>query len=107
MGKKKNYAEATKEAFMQDTDNGVGNVNVARQSETETDDDTESRKDVEQSMEVDCLTDDVWEITVSTKLKHKMAGPWQTSVILKLMCKQLGYRALQTRLAGIWRPQGT
>lgn len=92
---------------MQDTDNGVGNVDVARQSETETDDDTESRKDVEQPMEVDCLTDDVWEITVSTKLKCKMAGPWQTSVILKLMCKQLGYRALQTRLAGIWHPQVT
>ena len=35
-----------------------------------------------------------------------MASPWQTSIIIKLMGKQLGYRALQTRLAGIWRPSG-
>ncbi|KAK7860203.1 hypothetical protein CFP56_042227 [Quercus suber] len=35
-----------------------------------------------------------------------MASPWQTSIIVKLMGKQLGYRALQTRLAGIWRPSG-
>ena len=31
-----------------------------------------------------------------------MASLWQTSIIIKLMGKQLGYRALQTRLAGIW-----
>ena len=39
-----------------------------------------------------------------TKLKPKLAGPWQTSIIIKLMGRQLGYRALQTRLVGIWRP---
>ncbi|KAK7856496.1 hypothetical protein CFP56_023104 [Quercus suber] len=32
-------------------------------------------------MEVGCLTDDAWEITVSTELKRKMARPWQTSVL--------------------------
>ena len=100
---KKTYAEATKEAFMQETDDGAGDVDIAGQSETKTNDDTQSRKDVKEPMEVDCLTDDAWEITASTELKCKMAGPWQTSVILKLMGKQLGYRALQTRLAGIWR----
>ena len=35
-----------------------------------------------------------------------MVGPWQTSIILKLTGQQLGYRALQTRLAGIWCPAG-
>ena len=35
-----------------------------------------------------------------------MAGPWKTSIILKLMGKQLGYHALQTRLASIWCPSG-
>ena len=29
------------------------------------------------------------------------------SVILKIMGRPLGYRALQTRLAGIWRPTST
>ena len=82
---------------------GSADVDVAGLSETKTDDDTQSRKDVKEPMEVDCLTDDAWEITMSTELKCKMAGPWQTSVILKLMGKQLRYRALQTRLAGIWR----
>jgi len=91
---------------MQDTDDGAGDMDVAGQSETKTDDDTQSRKDVEQPMEVECLTDDAWEITVSIELKSKMAGPWQTSVILKLMGKQQGYHALKTRLAGIWRPEG-
>ena len=42
-----------------------------------------------------------WEITVTAEMKRKMARPWQTSVILKLMGKQLGYRALQSRLVGI------
>lgn len=35
-----------------------------------------------------------------------MAGPRQTSVILKLMGKQLGYQALQTKLTSIWHPAG-
>ena len=39
-------------------------------------------------------------------MKHKMAGPWQTSIILRLMGRQLGYRTLQTKLVGIWRPTG-
>ena len=34
-------------------------------------------------------------------------GPWKTSIILKLIGQPLGYRALQTRLVGIWRPTGT
>ena len=37
---KKTYAEATKEAFMQDTDDGARDVDVAGQSETKTDDET-------------------------------------------------------------------
>ena len=38
--RKKTYAEATKEAFMQDTDDGAGDMDVAGQYETKTDDDT-------------------------------------------------------------------
>lgn len=49
---------------------------------------------------------DAWEIKVTTQMKRKLAGPWQTSIILKLMGRQLGCRALQTMLAGIWHPAG-
>ena len=61
---------------------------------------------VDQPREDDQLNEELWEINVLAELKQKMAGPWQTSIILKLMGKQLRYRALQTRLASIWRPTG-
>ena len=60
----------------------------------------------EQHRDEDDVNTKAWEITVTAEMKRKMAGPWQTSDILKLMGKQLGYRALQSRLAGIWRPTG-
>ncbi|KAK7818447.1 hypothetical protein CFP56_041360 [Quercus suber] len=33
----------------------------------------------------DGLTEEAWEIKVTIKMKCKMAGPWQTSIILKLI----------------------
>ena len=53
----------------------------------------------------DLNTED-WEIQVTPELKRKLVGPWQTSIILKLMGRPLRYRALQTKLASIWRPSG-
>ena len=29
--------------------------------------------------------DETWEIRITPKLKHQLAGPWKTSIILKLM----------------------
>ena len=49
---------------------------------------------------------ETWEIRITPELKSQLAGPWKTSIILKLLGRPLGYRALQTRLAGIWRPTG-
>ena len=54
----------------------------------------------------DGLDGEAWAIRVPTELKRKLAGPWQTSIILKIMGRPLGYQALQTRLANIWRPTG-
>ena len=51
--------------------------------------------------------EDTWEIRLTPELKNQLAGPWKMSIILKLMGRPLGYRALQIRLAGIWRPTGT
>ena len=55
----------------------------------------------------DGQTDDTWEIWITPELKNQLVGPWKTSIILKLMGRPLGYRALQTKLAVIWRPTGT
>uniref|UniRef100_A0A7N2LPM7 DUF4283 domain-containing protein n=1 Tax=Quercus lobata TaxID=97700 RepID=A0A7N2LPM7_QUELO len=65
-----------------------------------------SRNDELHHSDDDELNAEAWEIRVTLELKRKLAGPWQTSIILKLMGRPLGYRALQTRLAGIWRPSG-
>ena len=54
----------------------------------------------------DGQNEDAWEIRVPTEMKCKLAGPWRTSIIFKLMGRQLGYRALQSKLAGIWHPAG-
>ena len=54
--------------------------------------------------EEDHINEESWEINILVDLMQKMASPWQTSIILKLMGKQLGYHAQQTRLAGIWYP---
>ena len=51
--------------------------------------------------------DETWEIQITPELKNQLAGPWKTSIILKLMGRPLGYRALQSRLASIWHPTGT
>ena len=42
----------------------------------------------------DGQVEETWEIHVPTKLKRKLASLWQTSIIIKLMGRQLGYRAL-------------
>ena len=104
---KKTYVEAIQDATMQEARYGVGDddkevllnqvKDMAKQIQL---DDTQPRAD-------DGQTEDTWEIRLTPELKNQLAGPWKTSVILKLMGQPLGYRALQIRLAGIWRPTGT
>ena len=103
--KKKTYTEATVDAIMHETH--------YEEEEQENDDgdndtvETETRgNNVDQPGDEEQFNEETWEINISTELKRKMASPWQTSIIIKLMGKQLGYRALQTRLAGIWCPSG-
>ena len=103
--KNKTYTEATVDAIMHETH--------YEEEEQENDDgdndtvETETRgNNVDQPGDEEQFNEETWEINISTELKRKMASPWQTSIIIKLMGKQLGYRALQIRLAGIWRPSG-
>ena len=88
---------------MQETKPDEAKTEVQEEVETETE---RTRKDEVQPKEEDQMNEAEWEIHVSAELKPKMSGPWQTNIILKLMGKQLRYRTLQTKLAGIWCPTG-
>ena len=91
---KKTYIEAIQDATMQEARYGVGDddkevllnqvEDMAKQIQL---DDTQPRAD-------DGQTEDTWEIRLTPELKNQLAGPWKTSVILKLMGRPLGYRAL-------------
>ena len=104
---KKTYAEVIRDANMLEARYGVGeedNVELPNQEETV---EQQTQNDDTQPRTEDERTDETWEIQLTPELKNQLAGPWKTSVILKLMERPLGYQALQTRLAGIWRPTGT
>uniref|UniRef100_A0A7N2LF04 Uncharacterized protein n=1 Tax=Quercus lobata TaxID=97700 RepID=A0A7N2LF04_QUELO len=106
--KKKTYVEATVDAIMHET--------LYEEEEEEENDDgdndtmeTETRgSNIDQPGDEEQFNKETWEINVSTELKRKMASPWQTGIIIKLMGKQLGYRALQKRITIIllWMDHG-
>ena len=89
---------------MQELRYGAEAENVDEQPLPESDTEDQTWMEDTHTSDKNWPTEEAWEIKVTTEMKRKMAGPWQTSIILKLMGRQLGYRALQTRLAGIWRP---
>ena len=72
----------------------------------ESDTEERSRDIVGQPGAEDGQVEETWDIHVPTELKRKLASLWQTSIIIKLMGRQLGYRVLQTKLVGIWRLTG-
>ncbi|KAL0005203.1 hypothetical protein SO802_012764 [Lithocarpus litseifolius] len=82
---------------MQDSNVGEEDAEVDEDSEAKIDMTTQARKGEEHHKEEEDVNEDAWEIKVTAELKRKMVGPWQTSVILRLMGKQLGYCILQTR----------
>ncbi|KAK7821186.1 hypothetical protein CFP56_037923 [Quercus suber] len=105
--RKNSYAEATLDAVMHKTElEDAETDEVDKEVESESERTGKTGENEEQPREEDQMNEEEWEIHVSADLKRKMSGPWQTSIILKLMGKQLGYRTLQTRLAGIWHPAG-
>ena len=104
--RKKSYAEILQENNMQEfpLDAEISDTEDHQQQDTNTE---ERNADMAGQTGVDDrLVEETWEIHVPTEMKRKMASLWQTSIIIKLMGRQIGYRALQTRLAGIWRPTG-
>ena len=104
---KKTYAEVIQDANMLEARYGVGEEdNEELPNQEETVEQQTQNEDIQLGTE-DEHTDETWEIQLTPELKNQLVGPWKTSVILKLMGRPLGYQALQTRLAGIWRPTGT
>ena len=104
---KKTYAEVIQDANMQEAryevDEEDNNKHLNQEGTVEQQVQTEDNQPGNEEEH----TEDTWEIQLTPELKNQLAGPWKTSVILKVMGRPLGYRALQTRLAGIWRPTGT
>ncbi|KAK9200137.1 hypothetical protein WN944_015333 [Citrus x changshan-huyou] len=43
-------------------------------------------------------------ITFSARIQEKLIQPWKNSVVVKLLGKNIGYRALCARLASMWKP---
>ena len=104
--RKKTYAEVIQDANMQEAryevDEEDNNKHLNQEGIMEQQVQTEDNQPGNEAEH----TDDTWEIHLTPELKNQLAGPWKTSIILKVMGRPLGYRALQTRLAGIWRPTG-
>lgn len=98
--RKKTYAEVISDATMHKSQGGENEVVADEDSEDDTErTDQQERTSEEQHRDEDDVNTEAWKITVMAKMKRKMAGPWQTSVILKLMGKTLGYR-----LIGLFKP---
>ena len=46
-------------------------------------------------------------ILLSSQVREKIYAPWKSSIIVKVVGKSFDYKALFTRLQGIWCPKGT
>lgn len=46
-------------------------------------------------------------IPLSAQVREKIYAPWKSSIIIKVVGKSFGYKALFTWLQGIWHPKGT
>ena len=46
-------------------------------------------------------------IPLPPHVREKMHAPWKNNLIVKVVGKSFGYKALLLRLTGIWQPKGT
>ena len=91
--RKKSYVEVTLDAVMYETELEDTETEVDEEVESESERTGRTGENEEQPREEDQMNnEEEWEIHVSADLKRKMSGPWQNSIILKLMGKQFGYR---------------
>ena len=95
--RKKSYAEVTRDICMPDLGCTIEEEDIIDATRTpmhgNADEECLCNDDIHHSDE-DELNTEAWEIRVSSEMKCKLVGPWQTSIILKLMGRPLGYQAL-------------
>ena len=104
--RKKTYAEVIQAANLHETNYEMGYEEMEDLANHESSTNQQSSLMATQPEAEGEHDDATWEIRITPELKKQLASPWKSSVILKLMGRTLGYRALQSRLAGIWRPTG-
>ena len=83
--RKKTYAEVTQDICMSNLSYGIGEEDVTGTPMHGNADEERSRNDDIHHNDEDELNAKAWEIWVTSEMKHKLAGPWQTSIILKLI----------------------
>ena len=83
--RKKTYAEVIQATTMEDSSCDEVEDDLEDHSYTERSTDQQpSREDI-QPESGDGQTVETWEIQIPPELKNQLAGPWKTSIILKLM----------------------
>ena len=105
--RKKTYVGVIQDVNMLEARHGVGEEDNEEQPNQEEIVEQQTQNEDTQPGTEEERTDETWEIQLTPELKNQLEDPWKTSVIIKLMGRPMGYRALKTRLAGIWRPIGT
>ena len=83
--RKKTYAEVIQETTMHESSFGMGDGDKEDLSNLERSTDQQIPLDDTKPEAEDGQTDETWEIRITPELKHQLAGPWKTSIILKLM----------------------
>ncbi|KAK7856577.1 hypothetical protein CFP56_022632 [Quercus suber] len=74
---------------MQDLSFEVGEEDVEEQPTHASDIEEQDKLENTKLGAEDRNTKDAWEIRVPTEMRHKLAGSWQTRIIIKLMGRQL------------------
>ena len=92
--RKKSYAEILQEDNKHDSPLEAENSDTEDQQYQDRDTGERNKDMAGQPGVEDGQVEETWEIHVPTELKRKLASLWQTSIIIKLMGRQLGYRAL-------------
>ena len=92
--RKKTYAEVIRETNMDDSSYDEAEDDMENHSSIDRSTDQQTPLEDTQPEPGDGQPDETWEIQITPELKNQLAGPWKTSIILKLMGRPLGYRAL-------------
>ena len=89
--RKKMYAEVIQEANQHESNCEMGYEDMEDLANFESSTNQQIPLAATQPEVEDGQDDATWEIRITPELKQQLAGPWKTSIILKLMGRPLGY----------------